>query len=234
MTFSEGMQIDTSTTSTSGGGRGARPRSRDRRRHRRHNRPVDRAVSRHRSRHGTFATQQQINTQDVEAPGFDLSQCKTGEDANQYPASAGWSPRATPSTPRGRAAAARATTRPRRTGCSAGSVDTGCGPATTDVGPVLLPGRPDRLLRPRLLRRAASTSSAPAAARWRRRTSWPTSTATTCRTCRACSAEPSRAPQGPRAPGARRVAGRLLRGRLGRTTPRSPSRRVPACRSWSR
>ncbi len=83
MTFNEGMQIDTSTTSTSGGGRGP-------------GRgiaigggiggiidPGGGAVSRRRSRHGDPADQRQINTQDVEAPGFDLSQCKTGEDANR-------------------------------------------------------------------------------------------------------------------------------------------------------
>ena len=81
MTFSEGMQIDTSTTSTSGGGRG----------------PKGIAIG------GglggllivvvalflgvdpstVMPEQQQIDTGGVEAPGFDLSQCKTGADANQ-------------------------------------------------------------------------------------------------------------------------------------------------------
>ena len=73
----------------------------------------------------------------VEAPGFDLSQCKTGADANNIVR-----------VPRGRdgqlggrgvgAAAARATR--RRTGqLFSGSVDTGCGPATSDVGPFYCP-----------------------------------------------------------------------------------------------
>ena len=84
MTFSEGMQIDTSTTSTSGGGRGP-----------------GRGLAIGGGIGGIIVllialflgidpgtalqSQQQINTQDVAAPGFDLSQCKTGEDANRIP-----------------------------------------------------------------------------------------------------------------------------------------------------
>jgi predicted metalloprotease len=80
MTFNEGMQIDTSTASTSGGGGGMRmaigggiggllilviamflgvdP--------------------------GGIVSQQQMDTRDDTAPGFDLSRCRTGADANKY------------------------------------------------------------------------------------------------------------------------------------------------------
>ena len=79
MTFNEGMQIDTSTASSSGGGGrmialggglgglllvvvalllGVDP--------------------------GPVVNQQQMNTRDYSSPGFDLSQCKTGADANKY------------------------------------------------------------------------------------------------------------------------------------------------------
>ena len=82
MTFNEGMQIDTSTASSSGGGGfgggglaiggglggllivifalflGVDP--------------------------GRVVNQQQSSTRDYSAPGFDLSQCKTGADANKY------------------------------------------------------------------------------------------------------------------------------------------------------
>ena len=82
MTFNEGMQIDTSTTSTSGGGRGP-----------------GRGIAIGGGLGGLLIVvvalflgvdpstvipqQQQIGTEGVEAPGFDLSQCKTGADANQ-------------------------------------------------------------------------------------------------------------------------------------------------------
>jgi uncharacterized protein len=79
MTFNEGMQIDTSTASSSGGGGrmiaiggglggllfvviamllGVDP--------------------------GRVVNQQQMNTSDYADPGFDLSQCKTGADANKH------------------------------------------------------------------------------------------------------------------------------------------------------
>src|SRR2546430_16595632 len=79
MTFNEGMQIDTSTASSSGGGGmgmavggggvgllsllgawffGIDP--------------------------GRIMTQQQTNTGGYSAPGFALSQCKTGADANKF------------------------------------------------------------------------------------------------------------------------------------------------------
>lgn len=82
MTFNEGMQIDTSTTSSSGGGRGP-----------------GRGIAVGGGLGGLLIVvvalflgvdpstvmpqQAQMNTQDVDAPGFDLSQCKTGEDANR-------------------------------------------------------------------------------------------------------------------------------------------------------
>lgn len=81
MTFNEGMRIDTSTTSSSGGGRGP-----------------GRGIAVGGGLGGliivvvamflgvdpgTVLPQQgPMDTQGVEAPGFDLSQCKTGEDAN--------------------------------------------------------------------------------------------------------------------------------------------------------
>lgn len=80
MTFNEGMRIDTSTTSTSGGGRGP-----------------GRGIAVGGGVGGllivvvalflgvdpsSVLSQQPMNTQGVETPGFDLSQCKTGEDAN--------------------------------------------------------------------------------------------------------------------------------------------------------
>ena len=135
MTFSEGMQIDTSTTSTSGGGRGP-----------------GRGLAIGGGIGGIIVllialflgidpgtalqTQQQINTQDVAAPGFDLSQCKTGEDANRIPecrvvatgnsVDAVWSQ------------LLQGYQRPQ-VRLFTGMVDTGCGPATSDVGPFYCP-----------------------------------------------------------------------------------------------
>ena len=80
MTFNEGMQIDTSTTSSSGGGRGP-----------------GRGIAVGGGLGGLLIVvvalflgvdpssviqQPQMDTQGVDAPGFDLSQCKTGADAN--------------------------------------------------------------------------------------------------------------------------------------------------------
>lgn len=131
MTFNEGMQIDTSTASSSGGGGmgmavgggglgliillgalflGVDP--------------------------GRVMPQQQTNTGGYSAPGFDLSQCKTGADANKYvqcrvvatgnSVDAVWHqlmPRYT---------------RPH-VRLFTGRVNTGCGPATTAVGPFYCP-----------------------------------------------------------------------------------------------
>ena len=130
MTFNEGMQIDTSTASSSGGGGmgmafgggglgllillgalffGVDP--------------------------GRVA-QQQPNTGGYSAPGFDLSQCKTGADANKYvqcrvvatgnSVDAVWH-QLMPTY-----------TRPH-VRLFTGSVNTGCGPATTAVGPFYCP-----------------------------------------------------------------------------------------------
>ena len=82
MTFNEGMRIDTSTTSTSGGGRGP-----------------GRGIAIGGGLGGlvivvvalllgvdpssVMSQQPQLDTQGVDAQGFDLSQCQTGEDANE-------------------------------------------------------------------------------------------------------------------------------------------------------
>lgn len=132
MTFNEGMQIDTSTTSSSGGGGGRRmalggglgglvimvvalflgvdP--------------------------GNVLTQQPVDTQRDIAPGFDLNQCRTGADANKYvqcrvvatgnSVDAVWSQ------------LLRGYTRPS-VRLFSGQVNTGCGAATSDVGPFYCP-----------------------------------------------------------------------------------------------
>jgi predicted metalloprotease len=131
MTFSEGMKIDTTrAVATGGGGRGLAigggiggliivllalflgvdP--------------------------GGVINQQQLNTEDVSAPGFDLSQCKTGADANKYvdcrvvatgnSVDGVWSQ------------LLRGYTAPHMR-LFKGQVDTGCGPATSDVGPFYCP-----------------------------------------------------------------------------------------------
>lgn len=131
MSFNEGMQIDTSTASSSGGGGmgmavgggglglliligalllGVDP--------------------------GRVMNQQQTNTGGYSAPGFDLSQCKTGADANKYvqcrvvatgnSVDAVWKQ------------LMQGYTRPH-VRLFTGSVDTGCGPATTAVGPFYCP-----------------------------------------------------------------------------------------------
>ena len=131
MTFNEGMQIDTSTASSSGGGGGmialggglggllivvvalllgVDP--------------------------GRVVDQQQMNTRDYAAPGFDLTQCKTGADANKYvqcrvvatgnSVDAVWHQ------------LMQGYTRPH-VRLFSGQVDTGCGPATSAVGPFYCP-----------------------------------------------------------------------------------------------
>jgi predicted metalloprotease len=131
MTFNEGMQIDTSTTSASGGGGrgiaiggglggllflvvalllGVDP--------------------------GKVANQLPTNTTQDVAPGFDLSKCKTGADANQYAqcrvvatgnsVDAVWKQ------------LLHGYTRPPIRLFS-GHVNTGCGPASTEVGPFYCP-----------------------------------------------------------------------------------------------
>ncbi|MEZ0353138.1 neutral zinc metallopeptidase [Mycobacterium sp. pR1184] len=131
MTFNEGMQIDTSTAASSGGGGmgmalggggigllilvaalffGIDP--------------------------GKVMAPQGANTGGYSAPGFDLSQCKTGADANKYvqcrvvatgnSVDAVWH-QLMPNY-----------TRPH-VRLFTGSVNTGCGPATTAVGPFYCP-----------------------------------------------------------------------------------------------
>lgn len=132
MTFNEGMQIDTSTASSSGGGGGmgmalggggvglliliaalffgVDP--------------------------GRVMNPQQTNTGGYSAPGFDLSQCKTGDDANKYvqcrvvatgnSVDAVWH-QLMPTY-----------TRPE-VRLFSNQVSTGCGMATTDVGPFYCP-----------------------------------------------------------------------------------------------
>ena len=131
MTFNEGMQIDTSMTSASGGGGrgiaiggglggllflvvalllGVDP--------------------------GKVATQLPMNPSQDVAPGFDLSKCRTGADANQYvqcrvvatgnSVDAVWKQ------------LMRGYTRPR-VRLFSGQVNTGCGPASTEVGPFYCP-----------------------------------------------------------------------------------------------
>jgi uncharacterized protein len=131
MTFNEGVQIDTSTASSSGGGGmgialgggglglliliaalflGVDP--------------------------GRVMNQQQTNTSGYSAPGFDLDQCKTGADANKYvqcrvvatgnSVDAVWHQ------------LLQGYTRPH-VQLFTGQVDTGCGPATTAVGPFYCP-----------------------------------------------------------------------------------------------
>jgi predicted metalloprotease len=136
MTFNEGMQIDTSTTSSSGGGGGGRGIA------------IGGGLggllivvvalflgvdpSTVLPRGGTS----EYDSQGVEAPGFDLSQCKTGKDANTIvqcrvvatgnSVDGVWSE------------LLKGYTRPKVRLFSQ-SVNTGCGPATTDVGPFYCP-----------------------------------------------------------------------------------------------
>jgi predicted metalloprotease len=136
MTFNEGMQIDTSTTSSSGGGSGGR------------------GIAIGGGLGGLLIVvvalflgvdpstvlpqggTSEYDSQGVEAPGFDLSQCKTGKDANTIvqcrvvatgnSVDGVWSE------------LLKGYTRPKVRLFSQ-SVNTGCGPATTDVGPFYCP-----------------------------------------------------------------------------------------------
>ncbi|MDI3315140.1 MAG: neutral zinc metallopeptidase [Mycobacterium sp.] len=131
MTFNEGVQIDTSTTSTSGGGGrviavggglggliiillavflGVDP--------------------------GGVVSQQPVNTQEDVSPGFDLSKCRTGADANKY----------VQCRVVATANSVDAVWRQLMPGYTrpyvrlfSGRVDTGCGPATSEVGPFYCP-----------------------------------------------------------------------------------------------
>ncbi|MEB3048723.1 neutral zinc metallopeptidase [Mycolicibacter sp. MYC123] len=130
MTFNEGMQIDTSTTSSGGAGRGiaigggvaglvimvvalllgADP--------------------------GDVLSQQPVDTGQYSAPGFDLNKCRTGADANKYvecrvtatgnSVDAVWSD------------LLRGYTRPH-VQLFSGQISTGCGTASSAVGPFYCP-----------------------------------------------------------------------------------------------
>ncbi|TRW84755.1 hypothetical protein FK535_09690 [Mycolicibacterium sp. 018/SC-01/001] len=134
MTFNEGMQIDTSTTSTSGGGRGP-----------------GRGIAVGGGLGGLLIVvvalflgvdpssvipQQQAGPQTADTPGFDTSQCKTGADAN---AIVQCRVIATGNSVDGVwQQLLPGYTRPK-VRLFSGSVDTGCGPATSDVGPFYCP-----------------------------------------------------------------------------------------------
>ncbi|MDT5209911.1 MAG: uncharacterized protein QOF67_2326, partial [Mycobacterium sp.] len=132
MTFNEGMQIDTSNISAGGGGGrgiaiggglgglvivvialflGIDPSS-------------------------VVPQQQQIDTGGVEAPGYDLSHCKTGADANKY---VDCRVAATTNSVDGVWQQLLPGYTPPRTMLFHGQVQTGCGPATSDVGPFYCP-----------------------------------------------------------------------------------------------
>jgi predicted metalloprotease len=126
------MQIDTSATSTSGGGGG-------------------RGIAVGGGLGGLLIVvvalflgvdpsrvlpQQQYGTQGVEAPGFDLSQCKTGEDANRI---VQCRVVATGNSVDGVWEQLMPDYSRPRMELFTGSVQTGCGQATSDVGPFYCP-----------------------------------------------------------------------------------------------
>jgi predicted metalloprotease len=139
MTFNEGMQIDTSTTSSSGGGGGG---------------GGGRGIAIGGGLGGLLIVvvalflgvdpstvlpqggTSEYDSQGVEAPGFDLSQCKTGKDANTI---VQCRVVATGNSVDGVwAQLLKGYTRPKVRLFSQ-QVSTGCGPATTDVGPFYCP-----------------------------------------------------------------------------------------------
>lgn len=135
MTFNEGMQIDTSTTSSSGGGRGP-----------------GRGIAIGGGLGGllivvvamflgvdptsVLGQNEVAQNQEAVTPGFDVSQCKTGADANDI---LGCRIIATGNSVDGVwSQLLKGYTRPQ-VRLFTGQVDTGCGPATTDVGPFYCP-----------------------------------------------------------------------------------------------
>ena len=220
MTFSEGMQIDTSTTSSSGGGPG-------------------RGIAIGGGLGGlvlvvvalllgvdpgTIPMEPQPGQQQ-EVSGFDISQCKTGADANKIlgcriiatgnSVDAVWTQRLAAST-RGHRSAFSGPGQNRVRQCDHGS------------RPVLLPRRPDRVLRHRLLRRASRPTRVQRAGRSPRSTSSPTSSATTCRTCSATSgAHSNPALRGLRVPACARSCRPTATPAYGPTTRRCLSRAAP-------
>ncbi|MBI3227545.1 MAG: neutral zinc metallopeptidase [Mycolicibacterium cosmeticum] len=135
MTFNEGMQIDTSTTSSSGGGRGP-----------------GRGIAIGGGLGGllivvvamflgvdptsVLGQNEVAQNQEAVTPGFDVSQCKTGADANDI---LGCRIIATGNSVDGVwSQLLKGYTRPN-VQLFSGQVQTGCGPATTDVGPFYCP-----------------------------------------------------------------------------------------------
>jgi len=80
--------------------------------------------------------QQEIDTGGVEAPGYDLSHCKTGADANKY---VECRVAATTNSVDGVWQQLLRGYTPPHTMLFHGSVQTGCGPATSEVGPFYCP-----------------------------------------------------------------------------------------------
>jgi predicted metalloprotease len=135
MTFNEGMQIDTSNISTSGGGGGP-----------------GRGIAIGGGVGGLLVLvvalflgidpssvvpqQQQIGQGGVEAPGYDMSHCKTGADANKY---VECRVAATTNSVDGVWSQLLRGYTPPKTRLFHGSVQTGCGPADTSVGPFYCP-----------------------------------------------------------------------------------------------
>jgi uncharacterized protein len=136
MTFNEGIRIDTSNTSTSGGGGGGGGRGI--------------AVGGGLvgliillltlflgGDPGSVLSQQAIEPQGgVEAPGFDVSQCRTGKDANNI---IECRMIATGNSVDGVWSQLMKGYTPPHMKLFKDSTDTGCGPATTDIGPFYCP-----------------------------------------------------------------------------------------------
>lgn len=134
MTFSEGMRIDTSTTSTSGGGRGGRGMA------------IGGGVGGLivllialflGVDPGGVVSQQPMDTEGVEAAGFDVSQCRTGADANNIVECRVIATGNSVDAIFGQLV--QGYTRPNLR-LFTGEVQTACGPATSDVGPFYCPG----------------------------------------------------------------------------------------------
>ena len=135
MTFNEGMQIDTSTTSTSGGGRGP-------------GRGIAVgggvggllilvvALFLGVDPSGVMPTQQ-YDTGGVDTPGFDTSQCQTGEDANNI---VQCRVIATGNSLDGVWQQLLPGYRRPQMDIFQDQIQTACGPATSDVGPFYCPG----------------------------------------------------------------------------------------------
>jgi uncharacterized protein len=135
MTFNEGMQIDTSNISTSGGGGGP-----------------GRGIAIGGGVGGllilvvalflgvdpssVMPQQQQIDAGPVDAPGYDMSHCKTGADANKY---VECRVAATTNSVDGVWEQLLRGYTPPKTRLFHGAVQTGCGPADTSVGPFYCP-----------------------------------------------------------------------------------------------